>query len=74
MAYFQTKNPYLGKFLEGLNMEDVGIFMTIWSILLPFGNIPTIRDITYMFLVYFARFGMLYQENSGNPGSISIKF
>jgi hypothetical protein len=27
-----------------------------------------------MFLVYFARFGMLYQENSGNPGSISIKF
>jgi hypothetical protein len=26
MEYFRTKNPYLGKFLEGLAMEDVGIF------------------------------------------------
>jgi hypothetical protein len=26
MAYFQTKNPHLGKFWEGLGMENVGIF------------------------------------------------
>jgi hypothetical protein len=26
MAYFQTKNPTLGKFLKGLAMEDVGLF------------------------------------------------
>jgi hypothetical protein len=34
--------------------------MGIWSILLPFG-------IFYGYLVYFPRFGMLYQEKSGNP-------
>jgi hypothetical protein len=36
-------------------------FTAIWYILMPFG----------MFcgnLVYFSRFGMLYQEKSGNPG------
>jgi hypothetical protein len=44
MGYFQTKNPNLGKFLEGLAMEDYGIFyghlvyfMDTWSILQPFG-------------------------------------
>jgi hypothetical protein len=26
MAYFQTKNPNLGKFLEGLAMEDIRMF------------------------------------------------
>jgi hypothetical protein len=34
-------------------------FMTIWSILLPFG-------IFCGHLVYFPSFGMLYQEKSGN--------
>jgi hypothetical protein len=40
MVYFQTKNPYLGKFREGRALEDVGIhtyFMAIWSVLWPFG-------------------------------------
>jgi hypothetical protein len=32
MAFFQTKNPNLGKFLEGLAMEDIGTY-----ILRPFG-------------------------------------
>jgi hypothetical protein len=27
MVYFQTKNPDLGQFLQGLTMEDVGIFL-----------------------------------------------
>jgi hypothetical protein len=42
--------------------------MAIWNILQPFG-------ISYGHLVHFvviwyifSRFGMLYQENSGNPG------
>jgi hypothetical protein len=26
MVYFQTKNPNLGKSLEGITIEDVGIF------------------------------------------------
>jgi hypothetical protein len=36
-------------------------FTAIWDILLPFG-------IFYGYLIYFSRFGMLYQEKSGNPG------
>jgi hypothetical protein len=44
MAYFQTKNHNFGTFLEGLAMEDVGIFyghlvyfVAIWCILWLFG-------------------------------------
>jgi hypothetical protein len=46
MVYFQTKNPKMGKFFEGLAMEDVGIFMSILSILRPNG-------IFYGQMVYF---------------------
>jgi hypothetical protein len=55
MVYFEAKNTDLGKFFEGLAMEDVGIFCghlvnfpVIWYILCSFG-------------------GMLCQK-SGNPG------
>jgi hypothetical protein len=48
-------------------MKDVGklyghlvYFTAIWYILWPFGTFLVI-------LVYFSRFGMLYQEKSGNP-------
>jgi hypothetical protein len=37
-----------------------GIFYGIWHILWSFG-------LFYGHLVYFSRFGMLQQENSGNP-------
>jgi hypothetical protein len=54
-------------------MEDVCIFYVhlvnftaIWHILRPFG-------IFYLLLVHFTRFGMLYQEKSGNPGSKSTR-
>jgi hypothetical protein len=54
--------------LEGLAIEDVGIFYghwvnfpAIWHILYPFG-------ICSLVLVHFTHFGMLYQEKSGNPG------
>jgi hypothetical protein len=50
-------------------MEDVGIFYghlvyytSIWHILWPFG----------MFGIFF-RFGMLYQEKSGNPGTHPVQ-
>jgi hypothetical protein len=53
MADFQTKNPNYGKFLGGLEMEDVGIFYgrlvylcNIWYILWLFG-------IFCGYLVYF---------------------
>jgi hypothetical protein len=55
------------KILGGLAMEDVGIFyghlvhfMVIWYILWTFG-------IFCGNLVYFPRFGILYQEKSVNP-------
>jgi hypothetical protein len=53
-------------------MEDIGIFYghlfyfaAILSILGPFG-------IFIRHFVYFSRFGMLYQENSGNPGQYML--
>jgi hypothetical protein len=48
MAYFQTKNPNLGKFWKVLQSKMLVYFMVVW----------------YM----FPRFGMLYQDKSGNPG------
>jgi hypothetical protein len=48
-------------------MENVGIFFTIWSILrlleIIYGHFVCFVVIWYM----FSRFGMLYQEKSGNP-------
>jgi uncharacterized Tic20 family protein len=38
MAYFQTKNPKLGKFWRVLQWKMLAYFMAIWSILLPFGT------------------------------------
>jgi hypothetical protein len=53
--------------LEGLAIEDVGVFygqfvylLAIWYIVLPIGTF-------FGHLVYFSRFGMLYREKSGNP-------
>jgi hypothetical protein len=53
MAYFQTRNPNLGKFSRGRAMVDVGIFSghlvnfnDIWYILWPLG-------ISYGYLVHF---------------------
>jgi hypothetical protein len=35
--YFQTKNPYLGKFWRALKKKVVVYLMAIWYILRPFG-------------------------------------
>jgi hypothetical protein len=60
MAYFKPKNPNLGKFWRvlGIAMEDV-----VTYILWPF-------CIFYGYLVYFPRFGILYQEKSVNTGCV----
>jgi hypothetical protein len=62
MIYFPTKIPILVKFGGSFNGK-------CWSILWPFG-------LFYSHLVYcmaiwyiFFRFGVLYQEKSGNPAS-----
>jgi hypothetical protein len=54
-------------------MEDVGIhtyFMAISYILHPFGIFcDHLVYFMVIYLVIFPRFGMLYQEKSGNPGA-----
>jgi hypothetical protein len=35
---FSNQKPQFGHILEGLGMENDGIFMTIWNILGPFGK------------------------------------
>jgi hypothetical protein len=53
--------------MEGLAMEDVGIF---------YGHLVHFTDFCYILwtfgivcgnLIYFSRFGILYEEKSGNP-------
>jgi hypothetical protein len=60
MVSFQTKNTSLGNFWSVLHRKRLVYFMEIWSILWTFG-------IFCGNLVYIYRFGMLYQEKSGNP-------
>jgi hypothetical protein len=42
-------------------------FMVIWSILLPFRILYDHLVYFVVIWVHFSRFGMLYQEKSGNP-------
>jgi hypothetical protein len=56
-----TKNPNLCIFLERLGMKNIGLccghlayFVAIWYIVWPFG-------------IFCGHFGMLYQEETGNP-------
>jgi hypothetical protein len=60
MAYFENKNPDLGKFCRVVRWKMLVYFVAIRSIFPPFG-------IFYGHLVYFPRFGILYLEKSGNP-------
>jgi hypothetical protein len=55
-------------------MEDVGMFMDIWSILQTFGIVCD--HLVYVVVIWniFSRFGMLNQEKSGNPGLRYQKF
>jgi hypothetical protein len=65
MVCFQTKNSNWGQFLEVLAMGDDGIF---------YGQLVHFTVYCYSLwtfgIVHFniSRFGILYQEKSGNPG------
>jgi hypothetical protein len=67
-GWFSKQKSNFGLILEGLAMEDDGIFYghlvhftvlcyILWTFGIVSGN-----------LVYFSRFGILYREKSGNPG------
>jgi hypothetical protein len=60
MVCFQTKNPSLAMGDVGIFYVKVAHFTVFCYILCTFG---TVRGN----LVYFSRFGILYQEKSGNP-------
>jgi hypothetical protein len=46
-------------------------FKAIWSILLPLGKIYGHLVYFVVILVYFSRFGLLYQDKSGNPDNVN---
>jgi hypothetical protein len=60
---FEPKNTDLGKFWWVLRWKMLVYFMAIRHIVQVFG-------IFYGNLVYFTRFGKLWQENSGNPARV----
>jgi hypothetical protein len=60
MAYFQTKNPYLGKFWRALQYKRLLYFMAIWSVLRLFG-------IFYGCSINFFLFWYVASRKSGNP-------
>jgi hypothetical protein len=72
MVYFQTKNPNLGKFWRVLQWKTLLYFMYIGSILQPFG-IKLYEHLVYFVVIryIFTRFGILYQDKSGNPAGHS---
>jgi hypothetical protein len=70
MVYFQTKNPYLGKFWKILQWKMFGIFRAILSISRPTG-IFCGHLVQFVVIWYtFTRFGMLYREKYGNPAPV----
>jgi hypothetical protein len=66
-VYFQPKKFNLGKFFKVLQSTILVNFMEISYILLPFGIFHGHLVYFEVILVYFCSFGMLYQEQSGNP-------
>jgi hypothetical protein len=65
---FSNQTSKFGYILEGLAMEDVAVFYGhAWSILRSFvrfyGHLAQFVVIWYT----LSRFGILYQEKSGNP-------
>jgi hypothetical protein len=66
MVCFQTKNPNLGKFWTVLHLKMLVYFVEIWFILRSFSYILKTFGKFCGNLVYFFRFGILYEEKSGN--------
>jgi hypothetical protein len=67
MVCCQTQNPNLGKFWRVLQWKMLVYFMDTWSIwwsfVIFYGHLVQFVVIWYI----FPRFGILYQEKSGDP-------
>jgi hypothetical protein len=66
MVSFQTKNPNLGIIWGTLEWKMFVYFLVIWYIVQPMG-IFYVSAAFDNFWYIFPRFGILYQEKSGNP-------
>jgi hypothetical protein len=76
MVCFQTKDPNLGKFWRVLHWKTLVYIVDTWPILRSLiifyeqfyqtGNLVLFVVIWYI----FSRFGILYQEKSGNPAPV----
>jgi hypothetical protein len=64
---FSNQKSKFGQILDGLPMEDVGIFYWHLVHFTVFGYILWTFGIVRRNLVYFSHFGILYEEKSGNP-------
>jgi hypothetical protein len=67
MAYFQTKNPNLGKFGSVFQWKMFVNFVAMHSISLPFRILYGHSVYFVVILAYFSGFGLLYREKSGSP-------
>jgi hypothetical protein len=72
MAYFQNKNPSLGKFWRFLQWKMLVYYMAIWSILLPFGIFCDHFGIFYVYSYIFSPVRYVVPKKSGNPGQALI--
>jgi hypothetical protein len=71
---YSYKKSQFGYNLEGLGIENLGIFYGTWEYLRHFVGILRPFGILCGHLVIFYRFGMLYREKSGNPAKTPIFF
>jgi hypothetical protein len=68
MVCFQAKNTNLGMFWRALDWKMLVYFIIIWNILRSFGIFYGHLVMLWKFWYIFSRFGILCQEESGNPG------
>jgi hypothetical protein len=69
MVYFQTKIPNLDKLLMALNRKRLVYFLPFRNICLPFSVCSswTFGNLVVVWYI-LPRFGIFWQEKSGNPG------
>jgi hypothetical protein len=73
MVYFQTQNPNVGKFWRAFEWKMLVHFMTIWSILWPFGIIY-VRLVLFADICYiFSQFGMFGPRKIWQPCLIASR-
>jgi hypothetical protein len=66
---FLYQKSQLGYILEGLGIDNVGIFYDHLEYFTAVRYNLWQFGIVCSYLVHFSRFGILYQENSGNPAA-----